>query len=401
MGECPNMEDLAYLRTTVDEAEITLVKSNRKSGLLKEKPKTKIDLNDSFKEPHVRLENISAELKLIAQRSPILEEALKAPLVTTPVKSEKEDMKLDMTPNSLRSFDPETLIPPHSLTRPNLKAHRRKMRIRFNPKPKKNATKKQRFEYYQNGDSGSAVEGVIPYNEGPYFKNQHPSSYIDENGEVIKIVRMKKEEIINCICGFGEEDGLMIQCELCLCWQHGICHGIEKSNQVPEKHVCLICKNPYRQRTSRRFFHDQDWLYDGKLPIANYHVPNPKQPARFDMLKNCHTLIGNLIEMKKFMSTLDVKINIAENTEHPKLYLWAKKWEQSPPRTDVDKKDDIKKEVDVEEDVKIQFVAPEPEAAIEPRKCQQNLLDHISNQQNSVKQRLDNIEKEISGQLNC
>lgn len=119
-------------------------------------------------------------------------------------------------------------------------------------------------------------------------------------------------------------------------------------------------------------------------------MPNAKQPARFDMLKNSHTLIGNLIEMKKFMNTLDVKMNIAENTEHPKLYLWAKKWEESPPRQEAD-------DVKMEEDVKIQSVAPEPEAAIEPRKCQQNLLDHISNQQNAVRSRLDNIEKEICG----
>lgn len=135
MGECPNMEDLAYLRTTVDEAELTLVKSNRKSNLLKEKPKSarKYDeFNDSFKEPHVKLEHISPELRLIAQRSPILEEALKAPLITsqmTPIKAEPD---LDLTANSLRTFDPESLIPPHSVTRPHLKAHtRRKMRIRY------------------------------------------------------------------------------------------------------------------------------------------------------------------------------------------------------------------------------------------------------------------------------
>jgi PHD finger protein 20 len=189
----------------------------------------------------------------------------------------------------------------------------------------------------------------------------------------------------------------MIQCDLCLCWQHGICHNIESSHQVPDKHVCFICKNPYRQRLSTRFVHDQDWLYDGKLPISNYHVENPKQAARFDTLKQCHTLIGNLIEMKKFMNSLDVKINIAENSEHPKLYLWAKKWEESPPReksSDSDSKDDLK----MDEDVKMPL-APEPEAAIEPKKCQQTLLDHIQFQQNSVKSRLDMIENEIGGKL--
>lgn len=130
MGECPNMEDLAYLRTTVDEAEITLVKSTRKSGVSREKSR-KSDLNESFKELH-SFKSESPETKLLSQRSPILEEALKAPLLTTPIKQEKDlDTKMEqLTPNSLRTFDPETLIPPHALSRPLLKTHRRKMKLR-------------------------------------------------------------------------------------------------------------------------------------------------------------------------------------------------------------------------------------------------------------------------------
>ncbi|KAG5677110.1 hypothetical protein PVAND_006893 [Polypedilum vanderplanki] len=402
MGECPNMEDLAYLRTTVDDTEIAMVKSNRKSHGPKEgKSKPKADTQNSIRDFSIQIEKLDPDYKFNIQKSPILEEALKAPLITTNIHTPSKDAEIkkekEFASSPIQQFDPETLIPPHAVlvSRSNMKAHKRKMRIRFNPKSKKSNSKK-RYGYYPNKSdaTGSTVEGVIPYHEGPYFKNQHPSSYVDENGEVIKIVRMKKEEIINCICGFGEEDGLMIQCDLCLCWQHGICHNIEKSHQVPEKHVCYICKNPYRQRLSTRFMHDQDWLYDGKLPIANYHVENPKQAARFDTLKECHTLIGNLIEMKKFMHSLDVKINIAENSEHPKLYLWAKKWEESPPReksSDSDCKDNIK----LEEDVKMPL-APEPEAAIEPKKCQQTLLDHIEFQQNNVKSRLDMIENEIT-----
>lgn len=255
--------------------------------------------------------------------------------------------------------------------------------------------------------ASSSVSGIIPYHEGPYFKNQQAPSFVDDTGELIKIVRMKKEEIINCICGYGEEDGLMIQCELCLCWQHGLCHGIEKSQQVPDNYVCMICKNPYRVRPSQKYMHDQEWLFDGKLPIADYHMPNPKQTARFDSLKQCHTLIGNLKEMKRFMNSLDVKINIAEKRGHPKLYLWAKKWEQSPPRStpsDTDSKDDVKRDITFEEtygdgDIRMLPIVPEPELAIEPAKCQQTLLDHIQYQQKSVKSRLEAIDSEITGKL--
>lgn len=156
--------------------------------------------------------------------------------------------------------------------------------------------------------------------------------YINENGEMIKIVRMRQEEIINCLCLYPEEDGLMIQCELCLCWQHGGCNGIEKESEVPEKYVCYICRNPEGARESMKYIHDQDWLYDGKLPHANYHQTSRHAIQRFDILKQSHTLTGNLFELKRSLHSLNVKINIATNKDHPKMYLWSKKWEQSPPR---------------------------------------------------------------------
>lgn len=72
------------------------------------------------------------------------------------------------------------------------------------------------------------------------------------DGEEIKLVRMRREEIINCICGHREEDGLMVQCELCLCWQHALCHGIQRERDVPDKYVCAICTNPQKPRQSRK-----------------------------------------------------------------------------------------------------------------------------------------------------
>lgn len=165
------------------------------------------------------------------------------------------------------------------------------------------------------------------------IEQRSSSHYINEHGELIKIVRMRQEEIINCLCLYGEEDGLMIQCELCLCWQHGGCNGIEKESEVPEKYVCYICRNPERARESMKYIHDQEWLYEGKLYHANYHSPSRKAPLRFDILKQSHTLTGNLLELKRSLHSLNVKINIAANKDHPKMYLWSKKWEQSPPRS--------------------------------------------------------------------
>jgi len=59
---------------------------------------------------------------------------------------------------------------------------------------------------------------------------------------------------------------LCSQCDICLCWQHGLCNNIRKETEVPEKYVCSFCLNPIRQRKSKKFLHDQDWLKEGKLP---------------------------------------------------------------------------------------------------------------------------------------
>lgn len=199
-------------------------------------------------------------------------------------------------------------------------------------------TNRLKYLQYSSTDSNS---------ENSALDQRAGSRYINEHGEVIKIVRMRQEEIINCLCLYGEEDGLMIQCELCLCWQHGGCNGIEKESEVPDKYVCFICRNPEGARESMKYIHDQEWLFEGKLFHANYHQTSRQAPLRFDILKQSHTLSGNLLELKRSLHSLNVKINIAANKDHPKMYLWSKKWEQSPPRnveinTDVTSKVEVK-----------------------------------------------------------
>lgn len=205
--------------------------------------------------------------------------------------------------------------------------------------------KSNRLKFLNNQITNLTDSNVVP-NGDTISAPPPPTHFIDENGELIKFVRMRQEEIINCICAYAEEDGLMIQCELCLCWQHGFCHGIEKESLVPDKYVCYICQNPQSGRASMKYIHDQEWLYEGRLPVATKqqsvvaHDPGldetpptvpPKHKERFDKLKNSHRLTGNLLDLKRFMHSLQVKINIAENKDHPKMYLWAKKWERSPP----------------------------------------------------------------------
>ncbi|XP_032683770.1 PHD finger protein 20 isoform X3 [Odontomachus brunneus] len=158
------------------------------------------------------------------------------------------------------------------------------------------------------------------------------------NGEMVKVEQLRREEIINCTCGFMEEDGLMIQCDLCLCWQHGHCNAIEKEKDVPEKYICYICQHPYRQRPSKKYFHDQDWIKEGKLPI----LPNRTRDQyminqRTAMLKRSYDLVSALLQIQQILHSLRVKINVAQQKDHPKLYLWAKNWDKTNvPKVDIE-----------------------------------------------------------------
>ncbi|CAG9829522.1 unnamed protein product [Diabrotica balteata] len=286
--------------------------------------------------------------------------------------------------------------------------------------------------------SSQAVSSpVAPTILTPPIQPPTPSNdIIIEGGEVIKIVRMKQEEIINCTCGLVEEDGLMIQCELCLCWQHAYCNNIERESQVPEKYVCYICQNPLRERLSRKYYHDQDWLTKGVLPTGSYHARDEEAlHRRFEKLKKCHDLSGALIELGQYHNTLKIKMKIAETKNHPKHYLWSKPWPKAhlpekykselqdiKPKIENDDPEFLKNDFDEEKDAqnensmlmmilkagknvmpKIDLntlmdnspIIPQPEAVTDAADCRLNLLEHLVHQCSQVEERLDDFEKQI------
>ena len=47
---------------------------------------------------------------------------------------------------------------------------------------------------------------------------------------------MTEEELVQCVCRRVDGDGLMVQCEVCLSWQHGHCTGFYQESQVDRLH---------------------------------------------------------------------------------------------------------------------------------------------------------------------
>ena len=51
---------------------------------------------------------------------------------------------------------------------------------------------------------------------------------------------MSEGEVVHCACLHAEGDGMMVQCESCLTWQHGQCLGLEGEDQVSIIHPLPI-----------------------------------------------------------------------------------------------------------------------------------------------------------------
>jgi len=120
-----------------------------------------------------------------------------------------------------------------------------------------------------------------------------------------------QKELVHCFCGSPEEDGLMIQCELCLCWQHGICLSIDTEENVPDPYVCYFCRYPFRERLSRRYTHDQTWLKKGHLPSLKFISGSSSVPADHT-LRVAHTLTAAATDLKQLLHSLKVKIDVAK-----------------------------------------------------------------------------------------
>lgn len=396
LGVCPNMQDLAYLRTVGTPNDEPLPKNHLPNQQFFEKVHQH-DIQNRHTRKSVGGENVAHE-QIDDQTMLKIQQVIESPAPNTETpkrKSTDADDKLQSSDDlSLRDTDQNTSQlsmvlkteiksevetststpkPRSGNSRPHFGQYRRKPgksrtkitkpKVRRTPNkvkppapvPEKvadnnfttecdetrhsfgspeSAFKRQKLQHQNYSvDSGQDTNSQNNSSLAEADHSQSPK-YINEDGEVIKIVRMRQEEIINCICTFPEEDGLMIQCELCLCWQHGICNGIERESEVPEKYICYICRYPHGGRNSMKYKHDQEWLFEGRLPTIKSN-DNPTREHRSHILKQTHKLTGNLLELKTFLHSLKIKISIAERKDHPKMYLWSKKWETSPVRPEI------------------------------------------------------------------
>ncbi|KAM3621792.1 uncharacterized protein V6R79_016068 [Siganus canaliculatus] len=132
------------------------------------------------------------------------------------------------------------------------------------------------------------------------------------------------QEIVRCICEVEEENDFMIQCEDCLCWQHGTCMGLLEDN-VPDRYTCYICRDPPGQRQSLRYWYDREWLSSGHMyglsfVEENYSHQNAKK------ITTTHQLLGDVHHLVEVLNGLQLKMSVLQSNTHPDLQLWRQPW---------------------------------------------------------------------------
>ncbi|XP_055287589.1 PHD finger protein 20-like protein 1 isoform X8 [Moschus berezovskii] len=218
----------------------------------------------------------------------------------------------------------------------------------YKPKQKKKKKKKKKSKQHDLSDmeflDDSSTESLLL--SGDEYNQDFDSMNFEESQDEDDALN----EIVRCICELDEENGFMIQCEECLCWQHSVCMGLLEES-IPEQYLCYICRDPPGQRWSAKYRYDKDWLNNGRMCglsflKENYSHLNAKK------IVSTHHLLADVCGVTEVLHGLQLKIGILKNKHHPDLRLWAcsgKKKDQDQVVAGVEKKITVQNTVNVEE----------------------------------------------------
>uniref|UniRef100_A0A8C7KLN9 PHD finger protein 20 like 1 n=1 Tax=Oncorhynchus kisutch TaxID=8019 RepID=A0A8C7KLN9_ONCKI len=174
------------------------------------------------------------------------------------------------------------------------------------------------IEFLEDSTTESLLFSGDEYNQDFDSLNMEDFQEEDEDGT---------QEIVRCICEMDEENGFMIQCEECMCWQHSVCMGLLEDS-IPDQYICYICRDPPGQRWSAKYLHDKDWLNKGQMYglsflSENYSEQNCKTSV------STHQLLADVFSVNNVLHGLQLKMDILQNKHNPNLHFWARSWVNS------------------------------------------------------------------------
>ncbi|XP_039878817.1 PHD finger protein 20-like protein 1 isoform X1 [Simochromis diagramma] len=133
-------------------------------------------------------------------------------------------------------------------------------------------------------------------------------------------------EVVRCVCEVDEENDFMIQCESCLCWQHGTCMGLYEDN-VPHNYICYYCRQTAGWRCAQRFRSEPDLLKSGHMFGLSCVKENYSEVNASKISHTSH-LLAHTYGISQVLSALQLKISLLRSPSHPDQQLWRSPWKQ-------------------------------------------------------------------------
>ncbi|KAK7078720.1 hypothetical protein SK128_024868 [Halocaridina rubra] len=355
----PNVADLAYARTVGDHLDLTAtqtalplpIEKSPKSDSLGKKSKHISTLGDSKgkipeKKSHSSPGMIPSSSLLKAPKDAKKKELLKIdPLKAKLISDEDSDGKEDMeeyvddleeeenksavVPTEVQVEDPDYL--PSEDDASKKRDRKKKSKPDTKTKKKRSVSEQCMSEVITSGTMGKKSQSTEE-NSALDVAEEDTTDTWCEGAESVSVPEAPAE-IINCGCGSTEEEGLMLQCDICLCWQHGSCYNIIGEDQVPDEYICSLCDHPRLERSSHKFRHHQDWLKEGRIP--RFSFSRTRGDARLEScIRRGHELTGNVLQLSQVLHSLRLKLHIAKEADHPKFVMWHKQWNEKEETSD-------------------------------------------------------------------
>ena len=125
-------------------------------------------------------------------------------------------------------------------------------------------------------------------------------------------------EVIHCKCSNHTSEGFMIQCEICMCWQHGDCASIKSAENAPKHYLCWICKDPGNKLRKLKY---QSWMnikHEMKTNAENASLISKTDPdyLKLRLLNECSRKYYNL---NLLMYTLEYQMSLFDNLTKNKV----------------------------------------------------------------------------------
>ncbi|ORX76687.1 hypothetical protein BCR32DRAFT_283901 [Anaeromyces robustus] len=131
--------------------------------------------------------------------------------------------------------------------------------------------------------------------------------------------------ITQCICGKNspQYDGLMIQCEDCGVWQHGICVNITKKN-TPKNYYCQKCRPEYHPYNSHLL------NKSSKKSSTNPNSPPSKTFSPVTSSPKKRNTMNSLEASQNYNAILNLNANISSGESEPSSTTSSKRKRKTP-----------------------------------------------------------------------